>query len=113
MSIFSQRNVIKKYFYDDTSMPTYFGIQEGCLDIHTLQYRIFGAVWKLIDGKRYIFGYWFADQEKDIHLAIKNVGFTHPIKADVKEINDVYQSIGIEQEKENWETERNFLFFRL
>jgi hypothetical protein len=53
------RNVFKK------SIPIYYGIGFKHLDIQTLQYKMFAAVWENMNGYRYIIGYWFGDN-KDI-----------------------------------------------
>ncbi len=65
----------------------------------TMRYRIFGAVWKPVDGTRYILGYWFADNENDIHYALlRKAGFFAPIKSQKGEIDQIYQDIREEQE---------------
>ncbi|MFB6468141.1 hypothetical protein ACE38V_15245 [Cytobacillus sp. Hz8] len=91
-----------KNSYNNNSTPIYYGLQGGYLDIHTLRYRVFGAVWKLINRKRYIMGYWFADNEEDIHVAIQKAGFSKLIQRSDLEIKEVYHCIRKEQEKENW-----------
>lgn len=102
MSQLSYMKIDHACIYLDSTIPTYFGSQNGYLDMHTMRYRVFGAVWKLIDGRKYILGYWFADQKSEILCAIKDVGFTTPIKSQKNEINEIYQSIRMEQDKENW-----------
>jgi hypothetical protein len=113
MSQLSYLNIDHRYLYLGNAVPDYYGLQMGCLDMHTMKYRVFGAVWKLIDGRKYILGYWFADQESDILIAIKDAGFTDPIKSDLNEINEVYQSIRIEQDKENWSKRSRLRFLSI
>ncbi|MED1469205.1 hypothetical protein [Bacillus salipaludis] len=80
MSHLSHREINNILFNLHNSNPNYFGLKDGYLDMHTMRYRIFGAVWKLAEGRKYILGYWFADHENDIHMAIQNAGFTNIIK---------------------------------
>ena len=94
----------------DPTLPTYFGFNSGYLDMHTMRYRILGAVWKLVDGTRYILGYWFADNEKDIHQALHQAGFINPIKSQKGEIDRIYQAIREEQDSENWSKRRRLNF---
>ncbi|WP_342043883.1 hypothetical protein [Bacillus sp. OTU2372] len=95
-------------FYLDTPVPTYFGLHKGYLDIYTMKYRIFGAVWKIVNEKRYVLGFWFADSEKEIHRAIKEAGFntTIEMKSQKNVLNEIYQLIRIEQDKKNWSKRR-------
>ncbi|MED4226970.1 hypothetical protein [Neobacillus cucumis] len=102
MSQPSYLNIDNECFYIENTAQTYFGIQNGYLDMHSLKYRMFGAVWKPIHSKKFILGYWFADHEKDIYCAIKDAGFIDLIKGQETEINEIYQSIRMEQDKENW-----------
>jgi hypothetical protein len=94
----------------DPTFPTYFGLNSGYLDMHTMKYRDFGAVWKLVDGTRYILEYWFADNENDIHHALHKAGFFDPIKSQKGEIDQIYQAIREEQDKENWSKRRKLNF---
>ncbi|MDQ0199310.1 hypothetical protein [Neobacillus ginsengisoli] len=98
------------YVYLDNTLPTYFGLNSGYLDIHTMKYRIFGAVWKLVDGRRYILGYWFADHENEIHCAIQKAGFSAPMISQKNEIDQIYQIIRTEQNKKNWSIRRRLHF---
>lgn len=93
-------------FYLECTVPTYFGLQKGYLDIYTMRYRIFGAVWKLVNGKRYILGFWFSDNENDIYRALKDAGYTDPINSQKNELNEIYHSIRMEQDKKNWSSRR-------
>jgi hypothetical protein len=102
MSLHFYRNIDNKHFYPDSTVPTYFDIMEGYLDIHTMRYRIFGAVWKSVDGGRYMLGYWFADQADGIYRCIQKEGFSNIMKAKENEINEIYCSIRMDQDKENW-----------
>ncbi|MGJ7912451.1 hypothetical protein [Neobacillus sp. LXY-1] len=98
----SNTNFDFEYLYLDNSCPTLFGSKKDCFDMHTLSYRVFGGIWKLIDGKRIILGYWFADNESELQYAIRSAGFTELINSDNGEINEVYHSIRIEQDQQNW-----------
>ncbi|WP_307414297.1 hypothetical protein [Neobacillus ginsengisoli] len=98
------------YVYLDNTLPTYFGLNSGYLDIQTMRYRIFGVVWKIVDDTRYILGYWFTDNENDIHHAIQKAGFSDPIKSQKGEIDQLYQAIRAEQDKENWSKRRRLHF---
>ncbi|WML44630.1 hypothetical protein [Neobacillus sp. PS3-40] len=111
MSQSSYMNIGNEIFYLESTIPTYFGVQKGYLDIHTMRYRIFGAVWKLVNERKYILGYWFADNENDIHRALKDTGFTDIIESQQTEVKEVYQTIRIEQDKENWSKRRRLHFF--
>ncbi|WML43835.1 hypothetical protein [Neobacillus sp. PS3-40] len=46
MSQSSYLNISNEIFYLESTIPTYFGVQKGYVDIHTMRYRIFGAIWK-------------------------------------------------------------------
>lgn len=90
------------YLYLDHTFPTLFGSKKDCFDMHTLRYRVFGAVWKLIDGNKIILGYWFADNERELQYTIRNAGFTELTFSDNSGINEIYHSIRNEQEQQNW-----------
>jgi hypothetical protein len=94
----------------DSTLPTYFGLNSGYLDMNTMRYRIFGAVWKLVDGTRFILGHWFADNENDIHHALHEAGFFDPIKSQRGEIDQIYQAIREKQDNENWSKRRRLYF---
>ena len=47
-----------------TSSQLYFGTQPGCLDIFTLRYRWFGAVWKYEGNHQIVLGFWFGDNKR-------------------------------------------------
>jgi hypothetical protein len=101
----SQHSFLKignAWFYLDSSTPTYFGLHQGYLDIQTMKYRIFGAVWKIANDRKYVLGYWFVDRENEIHSAIQKAGFSDLIKSEKNQIDEIYRSIRMEQEKENW-----------
>lgn len=102
MSQLSYMNIDQACLYIDNTSPTYFGIQKGCLDMQSMRYKIFGAVWKLVDDNKCILGYWFADHEREILCSINDAGFTSPIKSEIAEINDIYQFVRAEQDQENW-----------
>jgi len=95
----------------DSTLPTYFGFKKGCFDMQTMKYRVFGAVWKLLDGKKYILRYWFADQENEILFAVKDAGFTSPISSQVDDINDIYQVVRMKQDIENWSKKSKLKFY--
>lgn len=94
--------MIKNNLYKNCSIPTYFGIGIKYLDINALTYRMFGAVWQLHNGYRYIIGYWFGDNKKDLISHINCEEWTNLINQD-GQIQDVYQAIREEQEREFWE----------
>jgi hypothetical protein len=110
MSKNSHRNIHNADIFPKRNVSTYFGIKGGFLDMHTMKYRIFGAVWKSVDGRKYILGYWFREKESEILCAINDAGFTDLMKAHKNEINEIYQSIRMEQDKENW-SKRSRLHF--
>jgi hypothetical protein len=110
MSNNSHGNIHNADVFSKRNVSTYFGIKDGFLDMHTMKYRIFGAVWKSVDGRKYILGYWFRDKESEILWAIKDAGFTDLLKSQKNEINEIYQSIRMEQDKENW-SKRSRLHF--
>jgi hypothetical protein len=102
MSDYSFLKIGNGCFYLDSTTLTYFGIQKGYLDIHTMRYNIFGAVWKIANGRKYILGYWFAEHENDIKRAIQAAGFSDAIKSEQNEIDEIYHSIRGEQEQKDW-----------
>lgn len=104
----SQKNIHYAGVYLDSTEPTYFAFKSGYLDMHTMKYRVFGATWKTIDGRKYILGYWFADNPNEIHRFTQEAGFSNTAKAKENEINEIYLSIRMEQDKDNW-TKRSML----
>lgn len=110
MSQHSHVDVKNGDIYLDNTIPTYFDFKSGCLDMHTMRYRMFGAVWKSTDDRKYVLGYWIADQESEILCAIKGAGFIDIMKSKNNEIIKIYQSIRMEQDKENW-SKRSRLHF--
>jgi hypothetical protein len=93
-----------KYEYldlDETS-PIYFGLKKDCLDMYAMRYRMFGAVWKSVDGKKFILNYWFGDSEDDIQCDVKKAGYVEFKLSNLEDIKEVYQSIRLEQELQNW-----------
>ena len=102
MNQLSYTNFDYAYLYLDNTCPTVFGSKKDCFDMHTLRYRVFGAVWKLVDGKKIILGFWYADNEGELQCAIKSAGFTDIINSNFDDINEVYQSIRFEQDQQNW-----------
>ena len=109
MSEHSLEKNINANLYSDTSIPTYFGYQEGYLDLKTLRYRAFGAIWKQLGRKRFILGYWFADDESEINSSVKKAGWNNLINAN-NQIKEIYKCIRSEQEKENWQKRRRLPF---
>lgn len=95
----------------DSTIQTYFDVTSGFLDMHTMRYRMFGAVWKSIDDRKYVLGYWFADQESEILCAIKSAGFIYIMKSKNDGISEIYQSIRMEQDKDNWSKRRRLHIF--
>jgi hypothetical protein len=93
--------LIIKTFYKNNSIPTYFGIGNKHLDVNTMCYRVFGAVWQLHNGYRYIIGYWFGDNKKDIVNSINCGGWANLVNQE-GQIDDVYQVIREKQERELW-----------
>jgi hypothetical protein len=106
-------NQHEKIVLDNIPNPTYFGLHEGYLDMFTMKYRFFGAVWKLTNGRKYILGYWFADHENDIYCAIQNVGFINIMASKETELNEVYQSIRTVQDNENWSNRRRLPYLSI
>ncbi|MDP4087315.1 MAG: hypothetical protein Q8934_22385 [Bacillota bacterium] len=98
-------------FYLINTVPTYFGIQDGYLDMQTMKYRVFGAVWKAVNDRKYILGYWFGDNQNEIHGFIKDAGFNDIISAQPTDIKEIYQIIRMEQDKENWSKRSRLNFF--
>ncbi|MGG3471377.1 hypothetical protein ABES02_28385 [Neobacillus pocheonensis] len=92
--------LMKKY-YQNKSTPTYFGIGNDYLDVITMRYRVFGAVWQLHNGYRYIIGYWFGDNKKDI-LNFINCGRWAKLVDQEGQIEEVYHMVREKQEKELW-----------
>lgn len=62
-----------------------------------------------MDGKRYILGYWFADQENEIKVSVEKAGWRTYIKED-DEISEIYKCIKTAQEKENWKNRSRLPF---
>jgi hypothetical protein len=86
---------------DETS-PIYFGLKKDCFDMHAMRYRVFGAVWKSIDGKKIILNYWFGDSEDEIQFNVKKAGYFEFKLSNLEDIKEVFQSIRLEQELQNW-----------
>jgi hypothetical protein len=102
MSQLSYTNYDYAYLYSDNTFPTFFGSKKDCFDMHTLRYRVFGAVWKLVGGKKIILGYWFTDNESELQSVMKRAGFTDLMNSNIGDINEVYQSIRFKQDQQNW-----------
>ncbi|AGK53699.1 hypothetical protein [Bacillus sp. 1NLA3E] len=98
----SLRALKEKVFLKNNAVQTYFGIVNKQLDIFTMRYRMFGAVWNIQNGFRYINGYWFSDNKNDLINYI-NCGQWKNLVNQVDQIADVYQVIREEQEKGLWE----------
>lgn len=79
---------------------TYVGIKGHCLDIFTLKYRWFGAVWLQTIQRRIIVNYWFADTEQELLTKIEDCG---KAKRDDSAVENMYESIRNEQTKKDWE----------
>jgi hypothetical protein len=79
---------------------TYVGIKGHCLDILTLKYRWFGAVWLQTIQRRIIMNYWFADTEQE--LLIKLEAYEKAIRDD-SAVENVYETIRSDQTKKDWE----------
>ena len=92
----------EKVSLKNNSVPTYFGIGNKHLDIITMRYRMFAAVWQIHNSYRYIIGYWFSDNKNDLINYI-NCGQWANLINQVEQISDVYQAIREEQERELWE----------
>lgn len=108
----THRNLNNKYDGDQT-ISAFYGIKCSCLDIHTMRYRVFGALWKWVDGKRYIIGYWFADNVNEILCRIQKAGFTSIINSKENEINEIYNLIRIQQDNENWSKRKMLQFLSI
>lgn len=102
MSQFSYSPIKYAYLDLDENSPIYFGVKKDCFDMHVMRYRVFGAVWKSIDGKKIILNYWFGDSEDEIQLDVKNGGYVEFKLSNLEDIKEVYQSIRLEQELQNW-----------
>ncbi|MCQ6277716.1 hypothetical protein [Bacillus sp. EB600] len=112
MSKLTYENRFTTRYLLDSHEPIYFCCKRGFLDPHTLRYRMFGAVWKLMDGKRYILGYWFADQQNEIKVSVEKAGWRTYIKED-DEISEIYKCIRTAQENENWKNRSKLPFISI
>ncbi len=98
----SLRKFKEKFQLRKDSVQTFFGIGNNQLDITTMCYRQFGAVWQIKNGYTHIIGYWFCDNENDLIKNINSGQWANLINQGER-ISDVYQAIRKEQEKELWE----------
>jgi hypothetical protein len=55
-----------------------------------------------MDGKKVILNYWFGDSEDQIQFDVKNAGYFEFKLSNLEDIKEVYQSIRLEQELQNW-----------
>jgi hypothetical protein len=102
MSQLSYPHINYTCLFLDQTIPTYFGLKKDCFDMHAMRYRVFGAVWKSIDGKKIILNYWFGDSEDEIQFDVKNAGYSEFNLSNIEDLNEVYQSIRLEQDQQNW-----------
>ncbi|WP_088068185.1 hypothetical protein [Gottfriedia luciferensis] len=96
------RNLVLKFFLKLNSSPTFLGISNHQLDIDTMTYRFFGAVWKFQNGYRYIIGYWFAESKEEL-MNIIETGHGKKLIKQNEQINEVYFTIREKQELELWQ----------
>ncbi|WML48984.1 hypothetical protein RCG23_02395 [Neobacillus sp. PS3-34] len=81
-----------------------FGYSDGFLDINTLSYRGFGAIWTKKNNINYIIGYLFTDNYQDFREFLKNFHIVIGNEVDCKSLRQIYDTIRLEQEKKNWST---------
>jgi hypothetical protein len=89
----------------------YFGCEDGCLDINTLQYRWFGAVWKLQGSVKIVCGYWFGNSESDVRNQARIYGSLQNVSTE--HLQDVYSSIRKIQNEKDWKQRSRLPFFSL
>lgn len=89
----------------------YFGCEKGYLDIHTLKYRWFGAVWRYQGSLKIVIGYWFGDSESEIRKQTQFYGHTH--YCGTNDLQEVYSTIREIQKEQDWKQRSRLSFFTL
>lgn len=77
----------------------YMGIHPECLDIYTLKYRYFGALWKRYGMKIKVMRYWFADTKEAALAPAARFGKTTRIDG---EVETIYQTFRQKQAIQDW-----------
>ncbi|WML48937.1 hypothetical protein RCG23_02125 [Neobacillus sp. PS3-34] len=104
MQIQPNGELIQKHLMNDDQF--YLGYSDGFLDINTLSYRGFGAVWTRKNNVNYIIGYLFTDNPQDFREYLKDGHFLNTNEVDCKSLSLIYDTIRLEQEKKNWNTRK-------
>ncbi len=82
----------------------HFGCILGCLDIFTLSYRWFGAVWKYKGNHRMVLGFWFGDNIQDIIQQANDAGWHSFVHSNEREgTRSVYDHIRNQQKQQDWD----------
>ncbi|MGG3466363.1 hypothetical protein ABES02_02190 [Neobacillus pocheonensis] len=89
----------------------YFGCEKGYLDIHTLKYRWFGAIWKYQGSLKIVMGYWFGDSASEIRKQIQLYGHTH--SCETKDLQEVYSTIRDLQKEQDWKQRSRLSIFAI
>lgn len=93
----------------DKPSVIYAGYGTSYLDITSLSYRWFGAIWYYQNGVRVICGYWFHDSKDEIVEQIINT--TSNYQLDHSSIKEIYIFIRQEQKRLDWERRSRLPFF--
>ncbi|MCI1858618.1 MAG: hypothetical protein LKI80_10725 [Sporolactobacillus sp.] len=77
----------------------YIGFQSHCLDIYSLKYRWFGALWRQHESRKKVIRYWFADTKQEAFAHAETLG---PTRREDGEVADIYRSFRRQQAKRDW-----------
>lgn len=83
--------------------PLYFECVPSCLDIFTLSYRWFGAVWTEEAGNQTVLAFWFGNDRQDILDQAQREGWGVFVQTkDQQMIQRIYQQIRSQQRVHDW-----------
>lgn len=86
-----------------TSSQLYFGSEPCCLDIFTLRYRWFGAIWKYEGNHQTVLGFWFGDNKRDVVEQAHDAGWISFVDSnDPEATRSVYEHIRNRQREHDW-----------
>ncbi|NBD24926.1 hypothetical protein [Paenibacillus glycinis] len=91
--------------HTDRQPEVHFACAPGYLDMYSLSYRWFGAVWTYNERyQRLVRGYWFADGQHDVIECAKHSGWdSFVVVRDATIIKQIYTTIRSKQQALDWD----------
>lgn len=80
----------------------YYGCVPACLDIFTLTYRWFGAVWRYEDEHQVVDQFWFGDTREQIEQDARDAGFSLDESQSPDRVLSIYQHMRKHQREQDW-----------